>query len=144
VGVAVVPLASDTPAGPTPTGPTPEPAEQTATPAAERPTERAAGPAAGSATPAATTSGELVMEIEAAKDSWLSVRADDETKFEGILRAGGKQRWEARQKVWLHTGNAGATEVTINGRRLDALGKPGEVVKRQWKLLASGDIEQSS
>jgi cytoskeletal protein RodZ len=140
VGATVAPLPSDTPEAAAIVSGTP------ATAVPETPQPSATAGAVGSPAPAVTGAGPraaLVMEILATKDSWLSVLADDQYKFEGILKAGEKQRWEATQKVWLHTGNAGATEVTINGRRLDPLGKSGEVVKRQWKLLASGDIEQS-
>lgn len=140
VSAIVAPLPSDTPEAPVLVSGTPA----TAVPGTPQPSATPAG--TGSPAPTATRSGPqaaLVMEILASKDAWLSVRADDQSKFEGILKAGEKQRWEAAQVVWLHTGNAGATEVTINGRRLDPLGKAGEVVKRQWKLLPSGDIEQS-
>jgi cytoskeletal protein RodZ len=98
------------------------------------------GPTASPTLPA----GVLVVDVRAASDAWLSVWTDQEKQFEGFLRTGEERRWEARTTVRLRTGNAGATEVTLNGRRLEPLGGPGAVVNRQWKLLESGDIEQSS
>lgn len=140
----VAPLATDTPDG---------------TPAADAPADPASGPGAPGTAGTPSSAGTplpggvgtrgaptapLVMEVVATSDAWLSVRADQQKLFEGFLRAGDRKRWEANERVRLRTGNAGATEVTLNGRRLDPLGSRGEVVEREWRLLESGDIEQSS
>jgi hypothetical protein len=158
----VAPLATDTPDGtaaPGATGagtaaaPSGTPGAPGA-PAATGTTGATGGPTArvtpGSPTAAATARGTsapaapLVMEVVATSDAWLSVRVDQHKQFEGFLRAGDRKRFDANERVRLRTGNAGATQVTLNGRQLDPLGSRGEVVEREWRLLASGDIEQSS
>ncbi len=142
VGATVGALPSDTPATPSTPG-TPPAAGATAT-------ARAGPTVAASTTPTAATAaapavaGGLLIEVMASSDAWVEVHTDQQKQFEGFLRSGDRKRWNARELVRLRTGNAGATEVTLNGRRLDPLGTRGAVVTREWKLLASGDIQESS
>jgi hypothetical protein len=86
----------------------------------------------------------LRIDVRATSDAWLMVHTDGEQAFMGFLRKGETQHWTAKELVQLKTGNAGGTQVTLNGTRVDALGSPGEVVQRIWRLLPNGDIEQSS
>ncbi len=72
------------------------------------------------------------------------VETDGEDAFMGFLRQGESRRWTARETLRLKTGNAGGTQVTLNGQPLPALGGSGDVETRVWRLLPNGDIEQSS
>lgn len=99
------------------------------------------------ATAAATATPLPGLEIEARavqNDVWLRVQADGQEIFMGFLRGGESKRWSAKQTVRLRTGNAGDTEITLNGQKIEPLGDRGDVEERQWRLLANGDIEQSS
>ncbi len=44
------------------------------------------------------------------------------------------QNFEAQEKINLTTGNAGSTKVIFNEKDLGALGKEGEVLKKQFDL----------
>jgi len=72
------------------------------------------------------------VEVQAVGRSWLRVVVDGQPVFEGFLAAGETQRWQGRVMVWLRAGNAGAVQVTANGRSLGVLGRPGEVVDRAF------------
>ena len=114
--------------------------------ATERPT---LPPAAPLPTPRATASPTPVdglrLEVLAKGNVWLRISADQETVFEGFLREGENDRWsgESTQRFSLRTGDAGRTEVTLNGQRLEPLGDNAEVREVEWRLLPSGEIEQS-
>jgi cytoskeleton protein RodZ len=86
----------------------------------------------------------LELEVEATSDAWLMVQTDGKDAFMGFLRKGESRRWTARQTVRLKTGNAGGTQVTLNGQPLPALGGSGDVETREWRLKPNGEIEQSS
>ncbi len=122
-----------------------EPASTRGPTATERPTL----PPASSATPRATASPTPVdglrIEVQAKGNIWLRISADQETVFEGFLREGENDRWsgESKQRFRLRTGDAGRTEVTLNGQRLEPLGDNAEVREVEWRLLPSGEIEQS-
>jgi hypothetical protein len=49
-------------------------------------------------------------------------------RYEGLLEKGAAQTRDARRTLVLTVGDAGACEVTINGRRTRALGAAGRVV----------------
>lgn len=84
----------------------------------------------------------LVMEVTATGDAWVLVRADGREVYSGFVREGESRVWRARQRMGLRTGNAGGTQITLNGQELDALGPAGDVQEREWRLLPNGDIEQ--
>ncbi|MDR7520853.1 MAG: DUF4115 domain-containing protein [Armatimonadota bacterium] len=85
------------------------------------------GPTGEPAAPAGVT-----VEVQASARSWLRVVVDDQLVFEGFLVAGDSQRWQGRATVSLRAGNAGAVQVTANGRPVGALGQIGEVVDRTF------------
>jgi len=69
----------------------------------------------------------LVLEFD--EPSWIEVSADDAKIFGGLVSAGETRKFEARQQFRLTLGNAGGVRVTVGGRALDRLGRPGEVVR---------------
>jgi cytoskeletal protein RodZ len=119
----------------TPAAPSPSPADATGT---------AAPGATGTVRPAPTaSSGALRMTVAASGRVWLRVIADGEEIYSGFMQVGEQQSWRADQAVEIRTGNAGGTDVTLNGRRLAALGAEGVVLTCTWRLLQDGAIEQS-
>ncbi|MDR7484152.1 MAG: DUF4115 domain-containing protein [Armatimonadota bacterium] len=86
-----------------------------------------AGPTGEPAAPEGVT-----VEVQASARSWLRVVVDDQPVFEGFLAAGDSQRWQGRTTVALRAGNAGAVQVTANGRPVGVLGQTGEVVDRTF------------
>ena len=65
-------------------------------------------------------------------DCWAQVIADGKEVYEGVLKSGDSRTWEADSTIAVKFGNAGATEITHNGRSIGKLGAPGEVVTRTF------------
>lgn len=127
---------------------TPSPATATATSRATATTNSRATPTAGKGTPTVSSAaGGLRIAVRSAGSVWLRVFMDGSGKaaFEGFLKKGENERWEgqARGIISLRTGNAGDTEVSLNGQRLPALGKTGEVKNVEWRLLPDGRVQQT-
>jgi cytoskeleton protein RodZ len=73
------------------------------------------------------TSG-LSMEISPRAQCWVSVNADGEHIFSGLMNAGDKRVVNAKELIVLNVGDAGAFGYTLNGRAGKALGAPGDVI----------------
>ncbi len=98
----------------------------------------------GTAVPARGTQvAGLRMGVTATGRVWLRVIADGEEVYAGFMQVGEGQSWTARQAVEVRTGNAGGTQVTLNGKVLEPLGDDGVVLSCSWRLLESGTIEQT-
>ncbi|MFZ5800900.1 MAG: helix-turn-helix domain-containing protein [Candidatus Omnitrophota bacterium] len=69
------------------------------------------------------------LSIRAKESSWLRVRADGKTVFQGMFRRGLSETWSAKERIELSLGNAGAVELEVNGKVMPALGKRGQAVK---------------
>ncbi len=72
------------------------------------------------------------MSLTASGISWLRVTADGQRVFQGFVRAGDVRTWTAERELLIRIGNAGAVELTANGRLLGVLGEPSEVVERRF------------
>ena len=57
---------------------------------------------------------------------------DGKTAFEGILEKGKTENWQGKESIVLRAGNAGALEVTVNGKKLGTFGDEGAVVERTF------------
>jgi hypothetical protein len=85
------------------------------------------------AAPAAPVAGPVSIEglrVTVSSDTacWVRIVADDIVRYEGLLEHGAAQTREARRSLVLTVGDAGACQVTINGRRTRPLGDAGRVV----------------
>ncbi|HEY3172588.1 MAG TPA: helix-turn-helix domain-containing protein [Thermoanaerobaculia bacterium] len=69
----------------------------------------------------------LVLESDA--PSWIEISADGEKVFGGMMSAGESRTFEARKTFRLTLGNAGGVRVSVDGRPLAPLGRPGQVVR---------------
>lgn len=112
------------------------------------PGARTATPAKPAGSPSATAfAGGLRLSLRSSGSIWVSVVLDGKRPpaYEGFLRKGENDRWEgqARTVINLRTGNAGETEVSLNGQRLPSLGKAGEVKNVEWRLLPDGRVQQT-
>jgi cytoskeleton protein RodZ len=66
------------------------------------------------------------IEIKAAADCWVQVRAPDQSiVFSRVLKAGETYRVPARSGLVLRTGNAGALAINVDGKQVPAIGPPG-------------------
>jgi cytoskeletal protein RodZ len=69
----------------------------------------------------------LSITLKLEGDSWLQVKVDGQTSFEGILKQGTQKTWKAEKQLQLRAGNAGAIILSINQKPPQRLGNPGEV-----------------
>lgn len=60
-------------------------------------------------------------------ESWISVTVDGQPSYEGTNAKGFKKTWNAKQKIIVSTGNAGAVSVAFNNQKPQVLGASGEV-----------------
>jgi cytoskeletal protein RodZ len=88
--------------------------------------EQAAAPAADAKPPA---DGSHELRVSAAQETWFSLGIDDEPKRNIILQPGESRSWTAARAFTLTIGNAGGITVSIDGRELPPLGRPGHVVR---------------
>ena len=78
--------------------------------------------------PAAVQNGvALVLQFD--EPSWIEISADGEKVFGGTITAGVSRKFEARKTFSITLGNAGGVRVSIDGRPLAPLGRPGQVVR---------------
>lgn len=100
----------------------PPPTTAPASPPPEAPPSAAPEPQAAGVSVSLTASG----------TSWLRVTADGQRVFQGFVHAGDARTWTAERELLIRIGNAGAVELTVNGRPLGVLGELTEVVERRF------------
>lgn len=71
----------------------------------------------------------IKLSVRAKENSWLRVKTDGKTIFQGMFRRGLSETWSAKEKLELSLGDAGAVELEVNGKRMPSLGRRGEAVK---------------
>lgn len=83
-----------------------------------------------SATPVASPSpaaGTVRVDVTFVAESWVRIKADGKTAFEGILTEGSQRTWTANSQITIRAGNAGAVKVAYNDGQATQLGAPGAV-----------------
>ena len=73
--------------------------------------------------------GGIALVLHFDEPSWIEISADGERVFGGTISAGVSRKFEAQKTFSLTLGNAGGVRVSIDGRPLAPLGRPGEVVR---------------
>lgn len=107
---------------------TQQPEAQTTAPAVTSTAVAAPPVATTTASPAAPVEG-LELRIHLRENSWLTVEVDGQRTINDELIAGTERVLRAKQAIVLRTvGNAGALELTLNGKKLASLGGSGDVV----------------
>ncbi len=71
----------------------------------------------------------FALSIFARGKSWISVKVDGKVVFHGVLARGRSETWQAREKVELSLGDAGAVELQVNDQRFANLGRSGQSLK---------------
>ena len=80
---------------------------------------------------AAHTDG-VNVSVTLAERCWTEVSVDGKSVFEGIIEKGKTESWKGKESVVIRAGNAGALDVTFNGRKLGKFGDNGEVLERTF------------
>ena len=107
------------------------PAQETAAPGH---TEQPSAPAAAAASdPARTPAVDGVnVSVTLTERCWTEVSVDGQSVFEGIIEKGKTESWQGKESVVVRAGNAGALDVTLNGKKLGVFGDQGEVLERRF------------
>jgi cytoskeletal protein RodZ len=70
----------------------------------------------------------ISLQLKAVELTWVSVKADNQTEKEMMLRPGETIPLEAVHQIYVLVGNAGGLDLIHNGKTLERFGKSGEVV----------------
>jgi cytoskeleton protein RodZ len=100
----------------------PPPSDSTAPGRAPRPASATSDSAPNPASP-----GAFLVQIKAREDSWVAISADGRQIMESTLFTAAEKSIGARDQVVIKTGNAGALDISFNGKKLPAPGGPNEV-----------------
>ena len=85
--------------------------------------------------PAKTDRGPLEARIKVVgADSWIEVRTDGFITYSHLTQPGFSRAFEAKRRVVILTGNAGAVRVSLNGQNLGRLGEDGQVLKKIYTV----------
>ena len=82
----------------------------------------------------ALKAGGMVMEMMPTGSCWVSITADGDSVFSGLMNAGDKRVVNAREQILVSVGDAGVFAYTLNGRQGRPLGAPGAVVSKRITL----------
>mgnify|MGYP006267016217 CR=1 FL=1 len=69
----------------------------------------------------------LSITVSLEGSSWLRVKGDGTTLFEGTLSKGTQKTWKAQKQLTITAGNAGAVKLSKNQEPAKLIGRPGEV-----------------
>lgn len=70
------------------------------------------------------------LGIRAKENCYINLKADTKAVFQGVLKKGRFESWQAKDKFELSVGNAGAVELEINGKLIPNLGKKNQALKK--------------
>lgn len=69
------------------------------------------------------------LTIRAKEDCWIRLKSDAHLVFQGILKKGRFETWQAKEKIELSLGNAGGVILEVNGKIISKLGRRGQALK---------------
>lgn len=99
-------------------------------PSTVSPTQPAAdesSPPASLSPQAASSPGAFLVQIKAREDSWVAISADGREIMQDTLSASEQKSVGAREEIVIRTGNAGALEISFNGKKLPSQGAYNQV-----------------
>ena len=71
----------------------------------------------------------FILGVFARDKSWVSAKVDGKVVFHGVLARGRSENWQAKEKIELSLGDAGAIELQINDQHFNNLGRRGQSLK---------------
>jgi cytoskeleton protein RodZ len=71
------------------------------------------------------------------RPSWILIRTDGNRAYKQVAQPGFSETFEAEQRLFIKSGDAGAVWVEINGQDAGALGDSGEIVARRYTLKSA-------
>ena len=85
--------------------------------------------AASPTMPKITAPSSISLGMKAKDNCWVQVKADGKVVFQGVLKKGRFEHWQAKEKIELSLGNAGVVELEVNDKNIASLGRKGQVLK---------------
>jgi len=79
--------------------------------------------------PTETNGQALVLKAIVKERTWIRVRIDNEKPKEYILGPENRPQWRAKRVFELLIGNAGGIDLEFNGKKMEDLGKQGQVIR---------------
>jgi len=79
--------------------------------------------------PTETDEQALVLKAIIKERTWIRVRIDNEKPKEYILGPESRPQWRAKKGFELLIGNAGGIDLEFNGKKMEDLGKQGQVIR---------------
>ncbi|MBD0267557.1 MAG: helix-turn-helix domain-containing protein [Cyanobacteria bacterium Co-bin8] len=79
------------------------------------------------ATPEPTSNAPVVADLSMRDRAWISVVADGQKVYEGILESGTEETYEAQSSLRITSGNAGGVALSFNGSAPVSMGASGTV-----------------
>ncbi|MCL5292042.1 MAG: DUF4115 domain-containing protein [Actinobacteria bacterium] len=76
----------------------------------------------------------LTVKATSDEGCWVSVSADGQQVFEGIIQKGQEQQFKANKAMTLIVGNAGGVSVKRDGKDIGPLGEKGAVVQKTFTV----------
>jgi len=77
----------------------------------------------------AAASATIRLGIHSKDNCFVQIKSDGHTVFQGSLRKGMSENWQAKDKIELSLGNAGAVDLEINGKPISKLGRKGQAIR---------------
>ena len=71
--------------------------------------------------------GPVAVKMNLTEDSWVEVKVDGQTAYEGTLPKGTQKTWSGKSQVVIRAGNAGGVSVSYNNSPAKPLGAAGDV-----------------
>ena len=85
--------------------------------------------ASTAALPTETDGSDLILTAIVKERTWVRVSIDDKKPKEYIFGPESRPQWRALKSFELLIGNAGGIDLEFNGRKMENLGKPGQVIR---------------
>lgn len=83
---------------------------------------------------------EVKVEVKLSDRCWMQVLVDGDVAFEGTAEPGLEMDWTGKNDVFITAGNAGAVDLTWNGKNVGVLGSAGQVVERHMTKDSDGTV----
>lgn len=71
----------------------------------------------------------LILKANVIEGTWIRILIDDQDPKEYLFQPGSQPDWKAKNGFELLIGNAGGISFDLNGKKIENLGKPGQVVR---------------
>lgn len=104
------------------------PATEKAVPPEEKAPESAT-PAVVSAPPPVSRPPELVLKGEVKETTWVSIRVDGSEPKEYMFQPGARPQWKGQEGFEIIIGNAAGMDLDFDGKVMEDLGRPGQVIR---------------